>query len=220
MKLLVSVIIPIYNVEQYLDRCIESVVNQTYSNIEIILVDDGGNDSCPKKCDNWARKDSRIKVIHKKNEGVAYARNSGLDVANGEYILFVDSDDYIAHNAVEFMVRRIEEDNTDMVIAKSIKVYSNDEISNVNNSNASYTIITKEEAIHKIGDQKNPLKVYPVNKLYRKHIFDNLRFFNLKRGEDVYILPHTIEKCNKLTITDAILYFYYQRDNSIVHSST
>lgn len=220
MNLLVSVIIPIYNVEQYLDKCIESIVKQTYSNIEIILVDDGGKDSCPKKCDEWSKIDSRIKVIHKENEGVAYARNSGLDIASGEYILFVDSDDYIAFDAVEIMVKRIEQDNTDIVIAKTVKVYSNDEVSSGDNSNEHYTVITKDEAMHKIGDSKDPLEVYVCNKLYRKHIFKDFRFLNLKRAEDVYMLPHIIDRCEKITMSDAVLYFYFQRDNSAVHSST
>ena len=94
-KALVSVIVPIFMVEEYLDECIQSIVGQTYSNLEIILVDDGSLDGCPQKCDEWARKDHRIRVIHKPNGGLSSARNAGLDIAKGEYIAFVDSDDYI-----------------------------------------------------------------------------------------------------------------------------
>ena len=94
----VSVIVPIYNVEKYLDRCVTSIVNQTLHDIEIILVDDGSPDNCPQMCDEWAERDSRIRVVHKKNEGLGYARNSGMDLARGEYIAFVDSDDYVNEN--------------------------------------------------------------------------------------------------------------------------
>ena len=98
---LVSVIVPIYNVEKYLEKCIESIVNQTYKNLEIILVDDGSQDNCPAMCDEWTQKDSRIKVIHKKNGGLSSARNAGLEVSNGEYISFVDSDDWLDENTFE-----------------------------------------------------------------------------------------------------------------------
>lgn len=91
----VSIIVPIYNVEKYLDRCMASLLNQTLEDIEIIMVDDGSPDRCPKMCDEYAKKDSRVKVVHKKNGGLGYARNSGLDVATGEYVAFVDSDDYV-----------------------------------------------------------------------------------------------------------------------------
>ena len=101
-KPLVSVIIPIYNVEKYLDRCLKTIVGQTYNNLEIILIDDGSPDSCPQKCDGWAKKDSRIKVIHKKNGGVSSARNRGLDVATGEYISFIDPDDIIHPNIMTY----------------------------------------------------------------------------------------------------------------------
>ena len=98
---LVSVVLPIYNVEKYLDRCIESVVGQTYKNLEIILVDDESPDGCPKKCEDWAKRDKRIKVIHKENAGLGYARNTGIENATGEYICFFDSDDYVEKDTIE-----------------------------------------------------------------------------------------------------------------------
>lgn len=101
---LVSVIVPVYKVENYLDRCVESIVNQTYVNLEIILVDDGSPDNCPAMCDKWAKKDGRIKVIHKKNDGLANARNSGIEACSGDYVLFADSDDYIEPDNVEFLL--------------------------------------------------------------------------------------------------------------------
>lgn len=124
-KGLVSIVLPIYNVEQFLDRCIESVVNQTYRNLEIILVDDGSPDGCPRKCDEWAAKDSRIKAIHKKNAGLGMARNTGIDNATGEYICFFDSDDYVTLDAIEKAYRCISEHHADIVHFGSYVIDSN-----------------------------------------------------------------------------------------------
>ena len=100
----ISVIVPVYNVEQYLDRCVNSIVQQTYQNLEIVLIDDGSPDQCPQMCDEWSKKDNRIKVVHKENGGLSSARNAGLDTASGEYIAFVDSDDYIDNQMLELML--------------------------------------------------------------------------------------------------------------------
>ena len=112
---LVTVVLPIYNVEKYLDRCINSVVNQTYSNIEILLIDDGSTDGCPKKCDDWAAQDSRIHVIHKENQGLGMARNTGIENSSGEFICFFDSDDFIAPDTVEKAYKRAVEEDADIV---------------------------------------------------------------------------------------------------------
>lgn len=112
----VTVVVPIYNVEKYLDRCIESVVNQTYKNLEIILVDDGSPDACPQMCDAWEKKDKRIKVVHKKNAGLGMARNTGIDNASGDYICFFDSDDYVANNTIEKLILSVEKNNADVAI--------------------------------------------------------------------------------------------------------
>ena len=114
---LVTVVVPIYNVEKYLDACIESVVGQTYRNLEVILVDDGATDSCPKKCDAWAARDGRIKVVHKRNQGLGMARNSGLEAASGKYICFFDSDDYVDADAVECLVEHAEHTGADVVVS-------------------------------------------------------------------------------------------------------
>ena len=111
----ISIIVPVYNVEQYINRCIDSLLGQTLKDIEIILVDDGSPDQCPQICDEYARKDSRIKVIHKKNNGLGYARNSGLELATGEYIAFVDSDDYVNINMYEKLYNETINNNFDIV---------------------------------------------------------------------------------------------------------
>ena len=105
---LVSIIIPVYKVEEYLDRCVESVVNQTYTNLEIILVDDGSPDRCPQMCDDWAKKDDRIRVVHQQNKGLSGARNTGIREAKGEYVYFLDSDDEITHDCIETLLKPLE----------------------------------------------------------------------------------------------------------------
>lgn len=128
----VSVIVPIYNVEKYLDRCLSSIINQTYENLEIILVDDGSTDKSGAICDNYKIKDCRIKVIHKQNGGLGYARNSGLDVATGQYVTFIDGDDYIGETHIEDMVKLIRKTKTDTCIAGHTKVYTDKEVRHKN----------------------------------------------------------------------------------------
>lgn len=127
-KGLVTVVIPVYNVEKYLDRCVKSVVNQTYQNLEIILVDDESPDGCPQKCEDWARNDGRIQVVHKKNAGLGMARNTGIEYATGEYIYFVDSDDYIALDTIEKCYHFAEMENADIVTFGFCNVYSDGRI--------------------------------------------------------------------------------------------
>lgn len=128
----ISVIVPIYNVEKYLNRCINSIVNQTYSELEIILVDDGSTDNSGKICDEYTDKDSRIRVIHKQNEGLGFARNSGLDIATGKYVTFIDGDDYIGKTHIEEMYALIQNTKTDTCMGGHTKVYTNKEVPHKN----------------------------------------------------------------------------------------
>lgn len=172
---LISVIIPVYKVEKYLDECIQSVINQTYKNLEIILVDDGSPDNCGKICDEYAKKDNRIKVIHKENGGLSSARNAGLDIARGEYISFIDSDDYVSKDFIKNM--SIQMANADLIICGMKNVYKEDEKcdekENVVIKNETLTFI---EANQKLIKPKNEIYVTACNKLYRRELFDNLRF--------------------------------------------
>lgn len=127
---LVSIVLPIYNVERYLDRCLKSIVNQTYDNLEIILVDDGSPDKCPHICEEWAKKDARIKVIHKENAGLGMARNTGIENATGQYICFFDSDDYVAIDAVEKCYRLAQKEKADIVTFGFCNVKSNGKTGN------------------------------------------------------------------------------------------
>lgn len=217
MGSLVSVIVPIYKVEEYLDRCLESIVNQTYRNIEIILVDDGSPDACPQKCDSWAEKDSRIKVIHKANAGLGFARNSGLDLATGDYITFVDSDDYISLDAIKVMLTRIENDQSDIVIAQNVKVYCDGTQDSSAYPWITDRVITNRTAFEMMGTSR-ALPVYAWGKLYRREIFDTIRYQALKCAEDVYVFPDIIEQCETISLVGAVIYFYFQRDTSIVHT--
>jgi len=219
MDSLVSIIVPVYNVEEYLGTCVESIVNQTYKNIEIILVDDGSNDSCPQKCDAWAEKDNRIQVIHKENAGVGEARNTGLDIAQGAYVTFADSDDYLSLDAIEIMLRQIEQDQTDMVVAKKVKVH----VDGRKESAKCYDwkqnlVISKEEALRMFGSSVTPFPASACAKLYRKELFDQVRFLNLKTAEDTCIAPFVIDKCQTISLVDAEIYFYFQRETSNVHT--
>lgn len=220
MNSLVSVIIPVYNVEKYLDKCIYSVVNQTYNHLEIILIDDGSTDGCPAICDKWANVDGRIRIIHCKNAGVGAARNFGLDVASGDFISFVDSDDYLPTDSVEYMVDRIENDNSDLVIAQFVKCFTDGRIEDTAYSWMNNKIITQNEALQLLGDVKNRLPVSPCAKLYRKELFQDLRFNSLKCSEDEYIFPHILEKCNNISTSNKVVYYYFQRDTSTVHTKT
>ena len=119
---MVSVIVPVYKVEKYLERCIKSIVNQTYKEIELIIVDDGSPDKCPEICDKWAEKDKRIKVIHKNNEGVSSARNKGIELSKGKYIVFIDQDDYVTDEHIEVLYDCITSNNVDLVISNLIDI--------------------------------------------------------------------------------------------------
>lgn len=209
----VSVIIPVYNVEKYLKKCIDSVINQTYKNLEIILVDDGSPDNCPAICDGYAKIDNRVKVIHKQNGGQGEARNYGIETAEGEYVLFVDSDDYIAHDTVEILVNKAKKYDVDMVIFDYIAV--DDQQNTVYESCLKF----QRESIYNSKENKeivisNPS---PVTQLYKKNIFDDpeMRFASHVIYEDLRLMPKLFQKAKGIVYADSKpLYYYLQRSNS------
>lgn len=142
---LVSIVVPVYNTERYLNRCIESIVNQSYKNLEILLIDDGSPDMCPAICDEWARTDSRIKVIHKQNQGLGMARNTGIHHATGEYICFFDSDDYIAIDTIELSVQRAQQYDSEIVIFGNYRIGANGEVLKTNKPRSLQTVFRGEE---------------------------------------------------------------------------
>lgn len=211
----VSVIIPIYQVEKYLERCIKSVINQSYKNIEIILIDDGSTDHCPTICDEYAQKDSRIIVIHKQNGGLSSARNSGLLACNGDYVSFIDSDDYIDEHMIEIMVKKIEITNSDIVCCGFYFEMDNGYISK---SFMPSLILNKSDAIDALIENTY-LNHYSWNKLYKKKVFKNVYFPEGKLFEDIRTTYKLFLNADKVCLIDEYLYHYQIRKNSIISSS-
>lgn len=214
---LITVIVPVFQVERYLPSCLESICKQTYENLEIILVDDGSHDRCPEICDAWAKKDARIRVIHKENEGVSAARNTGLAVATGKYIAFVDSDDRLRENALQAMLERIQRDGSDLAIAQPAKVDENGIPQKTSYTWMKDWVFSQKEAFtHMQGTESLPC--YAWGKLYRRAIWKDLRFPDISCGEDVWVWPTILQRCTCVSVLSEKLYDYVQRSSSIVHT--
>lgn len=212
---LISIIVPVYKVEKYLEKCIKSIINQTYNNLQIILVDDGSPDNCGKICDEYAQKDSRIEVIHKTNGGLSDARNVGISKAKGKYIGFVDSDDYIEKSMYEDLYNLIEENKSDVCICNFYNVIGNNKsLKNLDNGIKKYnkTDILREILL----DSK--IQSYAWNKLYKKELFDNIKYPVGKKYEDIGTTFYILEKCNKIIVTGTPEYYYLNRADSIVNN--
>ncbi|MBE5958646.1 MAG: glycosyltransferase family 2 protein [Lachnospiraceae bacterium] len=217
-KPIISIIVPVYKVEKYLNKCVDSVLNQTFTDFELILVDDGSPDKCPKICDDYAQKDNRIVVIHKKNGGLSDARNSGLEIAKGEFIAFLDSDDYAASDMYEKLYKQITENNADMAICNYIHVEeTEDGIKELEKyqvpCNKSYN---REQFIEELLKEHGGYFVPVWNKLYRKYLFEGLRFPKGKINEDEFVIHHIVQKCNKIICISDKLHYYLHREGSIM----
>ena len=213
---LLSIVVPVYNVEKYLDRCVESIVNQTYTNLEIILVDDGSPDRCPWMCDEWVQKDSRIRVIHKQNGGAADSRNVGIEVAKGTYIAFVDSDDYIALNMYEIMIEAMQR-NASQIACCARNVIKKNEIIEVHCINGE-SVFNSAEAIRNmlLGEI---IDESPCDKVYEKRLFQSIRFPNAEINEDIVVMPLLIDACQRIVHVGVPLYNYWQNSESVTRSS-
>lgn len=216
MKDKVSVIIPVYNVEKYINRCIESVIKQTYTNLEILLIDDGSKDSSSTLCDFWEDKDNRIRVIHKTNGGLSSARNKGLDYATGEYICFVDSDDYISKKMIEIMHRAAIEEDVQVVTCGRIRVKKEEQI-------LLYTLpeqrkMSGKEAIKEllVG---GCIEEAAWDKLYSRKIFMNRRFPMGEINEDIVQTIDILGECEKIVHVGEPLYYYCENQGSITKSA-
>lgn len=214
----ISVIVPIYNVEKYLEKCVYSIINQSYTNLEIILVDDGSPDKCGEICDEFAKKDNRIIVIHKKNGGLSDARNAGLDIAKGDYIGFVDSDDYIAADMYEKLLNAIISDQSDFAICEYVCVYESDEFAQ--NDKEQMEMVKKCYSTNEFISDKYLYNcgkyVVAWNKLYKREIFKTLRFPVGKQHEDEFIIHRLFAQCDKISYINEELYYYLQRKGSIM----
>ena len=221
-KDLISVIVPTYNVEKYLDKCIDSIVNQSYKNLEIILVDDGSSDKSGEICDKWGRIDSRIKVIHKENGGLSDARNIGLDVANGEYISFIDSDDFIEKDFYVYLKDLSEKYNSDIVECNFVKAYESklNEFEFPKNDFESITITDSYGALKiytSFDDDISTNSVVVWNKLYKSEIFNDIRFPVGKTHEDQFTMYKILSKATTFVTSSEVKYGYFQRENSIIN---
>lgn len=219
MDTLISVIIPVYKVENCLDKCIESVTRQTYKNLEIILVDDGSPDNCPQICDEWAKKDSRITVIHKSNSGVSLSRKIGYENSSGEYIMFVDSDDWISLNAVEQLYQRIISDNSDIVISNYTVVDESGEFKASPYTWMTNTVKSGETVFNEIGTE-NVVPYVVWGRLYQREILKFANFVSFSCSEDVVMTISILKECKKVSILENSTYYYFQRSSSVMHNRT
>ena len=215
---LISIIVPIYNMEKYLVKCIDSIINQTYKNLEIILVDDGSTDKSSIICDEYKKIDSRIKVIHKSNGGLSSARNAGLDIAMGSLIGFVDSDDYIEETMYEKMKNNMDYYKSDISVCNFYYVKNGKK--EISMKNLSSNIAEGKTKFDNLYNEYVSYGVYAWNKLYKKELFDNIRYPNGKIFEDTYIICDLLEKARRVSYLIEPLYNYVFRDGSICHSFT
>lgn len=207
----ISIIVPVYKVEKYLKKCVDSILNQTFSDIEVILVDDGSPDRSGIICDEYAKNDTRVKVIHKENGGLSSARNAGIEVAQGRFIGFVDSDDYIATDMYQLLYEDITREEADMAICGIYDVYEGKKplqkavIKRTTSSDEALLLIL----------QGNIISVHAVNKLYKRRLFDIVRYPEGKYHEDSFIIVELLDQCQKVVINSEQKYYYYHRLGSI-----
>ena len=220
---LISIIVPVYNVQEYLPKCLDSIINQTYKNLEIILVDDGSTDNSGRICDEYAKRDKRIKFIRQKNSGQANARNKGIKESKGKYIAFVDSDDWIDEDFIETLEQYISNDN---IVCCGYKEIYDDKI--VENKISNLITINKIEflkllnkfEINKIFSQKtvNPIGNYLWNKIYPASILEKIDISTKHKYEDIYIMFELILKVSTVTVLPIAKYNYLKRANSTVNT--
>ena len=217
MEELISVIVPIYKVEAYLERCIGSIVNQTYKNLEIILVDDGSPDSCPDICDAWKEKDDRIKVIHKKNGGLSDARNYGMQAATGDYITFVDGDDVVSSKYVEYLVKISKCTGADICCINHIEFFELKDIVFDIHGESPFKTYDKYDFLNNNYYESQIINSATAwGKLYKKGLFKNISFPNGKIHEDTFTTYKLYLKANKIGVSSNKLYFYRKRPGSIM----
>ena len=193
-----SIILPIYNVEKYLDRCMKSILKQSFKDYEIILVDDGSPDRCGDICDEYAKKDKRIKVIHKENGGLSDARNSGLDVATGKFVAFIDSDDFIHKDMYMILYNAIIDSKSDISQCKFKYFFKEDELNKNIINDGNYKIYNNIDAIEEVIENKN-LNANVWNKLYKKELFNDIRFPKGKIHEDEFVTYKVFYKASSIS---------------------
>lgn len=214
MDPIISIIVPVYKVEAYVEKCINSILNQTFNEFELILVDDGSPDSCPQICDEYAKKDHRIKVIHKQNGGLSDARNAGIEAAKGKYLGFVDSDDYIAADMYDSLYSIITENDCDMAICGAVIVTEGDEA--VYEDSDEVYVLDNTEALHQMICNRL-FTVNTWNKLYKRELFQNIRFPKGLLYEDLATTYKLIAMSDRVVYSPMKKYAYLQRQGSIMN---
>lgn len=217
--MLISIIIPVYKVEKYLKRCVDSVIGQTYPNLQIILVDDGSPDNCPQICDEYAAQDKRIEVIHQANAGVSNARNNGLKVAKGDYILFIDSDDYIAPDMCEKMLAFAQQTQADIVVCDIQYVNAVQKKKTADIAYSSKPYISVKNALMYLVSNSSFGYSCVWNKLIRHELLENEHFReDIKRGEDLIMLSSILLKTTKIAYISEKFYYYFQNPKGVTLS--
>lgn len=217
---LISIIIPIYKIEDCLERCLNSVLNQTYSNLEIILVDDGSPDRCPEICDEWAKRDKRIQVIHQKNSGLSVARNTGIDRASGTFILLVDGDDYLAYNIVEMLYTAVKITGAEIALCDFEKGSNPYFQFKSGDLELEIEAIEPEVALERIYQDDHSAFRYVTawGKLYQRSLFENIRYPEGRIFEDMYVTHRLIDRCTQIAVVSQKMCYYFQRNGSIVNT--
>ncbi len=218
----ISVIVPIYKVEKYLEKCVDSILSQSFTDFDLVLVDDGSPDTCPQLCDAYAQKDNRVVVIHKRNGGLSDARNAGIDWAmehsDSAWLAFVDSDDYIHPDYLQILFDAAKKEAADLVVCDFIRV--NDQEACIEEEHSFFDLVTEDRRKLFACMVKNWRVVPAWNKLYGKNIFCNLRFAVGKIHEDEFAIHHVLWNCRKAVLLPDGLYYYRMRENSIMASET
>lgn len=215
MKALISVIVPVYNVEDYLERCVDSLLNQTYHNLELILVDDGSPDCCGKLCDEYACKDGRVKVIHKENGGLSDARNVAIPLAKGDYVSFVDSDDWVSPFYLENLYNAIQKNDSDIACSWFENVFENKSNKAEPINKLQFYECLDQVACLKRMLYQNGVEVSACCKLYKKSVIQRLRYPVGKLYEDIPVTYEAIKNSNTIAVIENIDYYYFQRAQSI-----
>lgn len=214
---MISVIVPVYHVEKYLDQCVQSILNQTYRDIEVILVDDGSADACSSMCDRYANEDPRVKVLHKENGGLSDARNAGLEIAKGEYISFVDSDDYIHSEMYEVMVAFLERNpSIHVAMCRYNKVEEDDNSMHLEHAAKDFYMLDHSNLIKDMFSEQYEMFVVVWNKLYRRSVWEELRFPVGKLREDEFVSYKYLSELQQLGVFYDKFYHYRQRKGSIM----
>lgn len=217
---LISVIVPVYNVGEYLCECIDSILSQTYQNLEIIMVDDGSTDNCPGLCDGYALKDSRIKVIHQANKGLSAARNEGCQVSNGQYIAFVDSDDIISDAYIEVLHTLITANNAQIAVCAYTRALH--ELKT--NTAAENYVLTSQKMLKEWHGRRKDIETVAWNKLYNRQIFENFNdckiFPEGRTHEDICTSHLFVDYAKLIAVTTQKLYYYRRREDSISRAGT